>query len=325
MNKVAITGANGFIGSWLARTLPEYGWEPVCLVRNSSDLSLLPENCIIRKVDYRDYHQLTVLLQDCSALIHGAALTRARKWSDFVTINIQFTEKLIELYQEIPSLKRFIFLSSQAAAGSASSLKRPRTEQDDCQPLSAYGRSKMLAEKLIMEKCRKDYTIIRPASVFGPGDKDFLVYFQLVKLHLALYPGITDKYLNLIYVEDLCRLISSSLHNSNAANEIFFAAGKDIISLKQFTNMVETVMDTFSNPVKIPCFFLKIIALGAELWGNISKQAVLLNRDKIREMCQNFWLIDNNKVTTLLDFKEKFTFQEALQKTADWYKQKGWL
>ena len=324
MKKVIITGSNGFVGSNLANKLLDMKFDVICLVRNESDTMLLDPNQNIKFVDYEDQKQMTALFSDRDIVIHSAALTRTVHWSDFEIANIRFTEKILQLFNESPSAKQFIFISSHAASGPSSSIT-PKKEEDDCNPVSLYGKSKFEAENIIRSKAEKKWTIIRPVSVFGAGDKDFLNYFKLIKHHISLLIGKDERYISLIHIDDLIDLIIKTIGNEKADNQVFFASDGIAYSWEDFVSNLERAMDSFSVTLKIPEWLLYQLAKLFKFLSKFNHQTPLLNEEKVREMTQRYWLASNQKAVDLLDFSPKNDLMEKLRITFSWYKQKGWI
>ena len=324
MQKLIITGSNGFVGSALANNLIE-NYEVTCLVRHGSNVSLLPENIEIKHIDYNNSEAIMELLRGQDILIHTAALTRAKNWQQFKQINIDLTETLIEMYNKTPSLKQFIFISSQAAAGPAPDKNTPKLESDECYPVTMYGKSKLLAENLIKGKAEKPWTIIRPVSVFGPGDKDFLQYFKLIKKHLAMFIGFRQKYYNLIFVDDLVEMISKAINNEKVYNETFFARGTDVLSIQQLVHYIEGVMNTRALHLHVPQFLLYPIAAVSEMLTVFSYRPPIINREKIKEFKQDNWIVSGDKAKNILGFETSRDMLDNLKITYQWYKDKGWI
>jgi len=324
MQKLIITGSNGFVGSVLANNLKE-NYEVTCLVRHASNANLLSKNIEIKYIDYNNTKEIMKLLHGQDILIHTAALTRAKNWQQFKKINVDLTEKLIEFYNKTTSLKQFIFISSQAAAGPAPNKNTLKLESDECHPVTMYGNSKLLAENLIKEKTEKPWTIIRPVAVFGPGDSDFLQYFRLIKKHLAMFIGFQQKYYNFIFVDDLVEMISKTITNEKAYNETFFARGTDVLSIQQFVHYIEGVMNTKALHLHIPQFLLYPIAMISEILTVFSYRPPIVNREKIKEFKQNNWIVSGVKAKKILDFEFSGNMLDKLEITYQWYKDKGWI
>jgi nucleoside-diphosphate-sugar epimerase len=323
MKKIVITGANGFIGSRLTNLLSSR-FEVTPLVRKNADISLINDSSKLKQIDYNDEQNCKNLLKGNDVFIHCAAITRGKDWTEFKKNNIQLTERLIETANQCDSIQQTLFLSSQAAAGPAVSAK-PKREADICNPISLYGKSKLLAEHIVKKKSQKPYTIIRPSAVYGIGDKDFLHYFKLIKKGFSLSVGSQNKFLNLIYADELVSLIEKCILHENAYREIFFATDGKIYSWGSFIESITNAMEKKVKHFSIPENMVYKTAQFVDVATYFMKKQPLLNSEKVNEMLQNFWLADNAKSVDLLQFHTTSTLEENLQSTLTWYQEKGWL
>lgn len=323
MKNIVITGANGFIGSNLANSLKDEYKITAC-VRKSSDISLLDDKNNIEFIDYDSKESIASALNHKEILIHCAAITRGKDWYEFKKNNISLTEKLVMIANQTESIKQIIFLSSQAAAGPAVTAK-PKEESDVCNPISLYGKSKLLAEHQIKKQSQKPYTIVRPAAVYGPGDKDFLQYFKLINKGISLSAGKQKKFLNLIFVEELVSLIDKCILNEKAFNRIFFATDGKIHSWISFIKTLKKVMQKKVKHITIPEKVLLKTAQIVEITTHFQKRQPLLNPEKVNEMIQSFWLASNQQSINLLDFTTNSLLEKNLEKTYLWYQEKKWL
>lgn len=324
MKKIAVTGANGFVGSTFCRILADKGWQVVPLVRPAADISLLPDSLQPERIDYNDTDRLTALLQDCEILIHNAGLTRSLHAEQMLQVNASLTRQLVKIFNSVDKLQQFIYISSQAACGPSDG-KMPFTEDSLCHPLSTYGKSKLLAENIVKDNTAKPWTILRPAAVFGPGDKDFLLYFKLLKFHLAPYLGSIHKKFSIIYVDDLANLLCLLLLNPSAYEQTFFGAYEEAVLMSDFVEILERVMNTFSNSLVIPVFLLQAAAFAAEWIGRVRSRTPLLSREKLLDLQQPFWVVSNRKAREILGFQPEFDVYEGAVHTYRWYREKGWL
>jgi len=296
----------------------------LCLVRKGSSIDLLPENSNIKRVEYDKLDTISDALKNCDVLIHSAALTRARDWQTFKKINIDLTEELLNIANQ-QNMKQFIFISSQAAAGPALNSHEPVLETDECKPISMYGMSKLLSEDIIKNKAEIPYTIIRPVSVFGPGDSDFLQFFKMIKYRIAPLIGFEKKCYNFIYVKKLVELIEKSILNRKALNQTFFAADSNIYTMKEFVQNIEKAMNKKSFHFHIPRTLLTIVAVLAEVLNKFSTRPPILNREKAKELKQKNWIVSTEKTEKILAFKVQADLTAQLKETYKWYKDKGWL
>jgi nucleoside-diphosphate-sugar epimerase len=322
--RIAITGANGFVGSNLTRYLMKKGFEVTALVRRTANVSLLPIKCTVTEIDYNDLNSIQSALAGHDIIIHNAALTRADNWEEMKDINVGLTEKVVEAVNHAESVKQLIFLSSQAAAG-LSDKNKPRTEEDIPQPLTWYGKSKLMAEEIIRNRTEKHWTIIRPVSVYGPGDKDFLHTFRMMQNHLSVSLGLRDKFIALIYIDELNLFISKCLENEKAFGQVFFASDGMIYSHKMFSEAMQNAVHTFSLHLAIPDFFVFYCAALGELKNKLQPKSSILCMQKFKELQGRYWTVSIDKARRLLEFNPKPNLANQLHKTWIWYKEQGWL
>ena len=222
--KALVTGATGFIGSHLVEALVQRGAQVRCLVRNKSQLGWikdLPVEFVVG--DCQDKQSLQQAVQDVDQVFHLAGATMAVKETTFFEVNGLGTKNLVQACIEHNTrLEKFIYLSSQAAAGPCPSGGKKK-ESDPCEPVSPYGKSKLLGEELALSHAHElPLLILRPCAVYGPRDKGFLTLFQCLAKNIN--PCLTgpEQHISLCYVEDLVRAILLAAETQTKSGEIFF-------------------------------------------------------------------------------------------------------
>lgn len=324
MSKIIITGANGFIGSMLAQHLHDAGHHVCSLIRHGSDAALITIPDTIRYIDFNDEQDFLEACSGYEVLIHTAALTKATSQAAMDAVNVGLTERVIAALNQTTSMKQCIFISSQAATGPAH-FHSHKKEDDLCTPISWYGISKLKAEQVIRTSCTVPYTIIRPCSVYGPGEKDFLQMFSLIQHRVALFPGYCAHHLNLIYVEDLISCIALAIGSPKANNQVFHVTDGREYTNREFAANMKKAMNRFALNIFIPVGLLKISALCMQFLAHLRGKTALINRQKVDEMLQQYWLIDSRKAVDLLGYKPHWDQVAALRKTYQWYKEHSWL
>lgn len=325
--KALVTGANGFIGSFLVEKLLEQDFEVTCLVRKTSNLRWI--NKLPVRFEFGDatnYDSLIKPVKDMDYIFHCGGIVRARKENDFFRVNYSGTENLLEACRKHnPKLKRFIYVSSQAAAGPAFD-GNPVTETDPAKPISNYGRSKLKGEEITLEYAKHfPTTIVRPPSVYGPRDSDILTIFKYVNSGFKPKIGKKEKKISIVHVSDLVRGIILAAQHKKAENEIFFIANEQNFSLTEFMNLIANVMDKKGLVITVPEFMLDVAAFFSENLARITGKVAIVNRDKVREMKQQYWLVDSSKAKNLLGFSPIIDMKQGLKETYLWYQQQGWL
>ena len=140
MEKVLVTGANGFIGSHLVEGLLHKGYRVRALVRRTADLKWLaglPIELVYGAIS--DIKTLYIAVEDVDFVCHTAGATKANTIEDFALINYGGTQNLLTAcLQKNPGLKRFVLYSTLAATGPSES-NQTITEEKACYPVSNYG------------------------------------------------------------------------------------------------------------------------------------------------------------------------------------------
>lgn len=333
---ILVTGANGFVGSNLVEALVERGYRVRGMVRQSSDLTQIRDLPIdLVYTDVRDAESLYRACQDVDIVIHCAALTRALDEETFLEVNSRGTTALAQAcLQSSPNLRRFVFVSSLAAAGPAPDRNAALDESCPPHPITWYGRSKLAAEQALQALATAPppsgaskplpLTIVRPAPVYGPRDRDFFAYFDLVQHRLSLQLGREDRFLSLIYVRDLVELIILATESNAALGQTYFACSR----VHRYTDLSEAIGRVLGKKtvrITVPLAMLAPIGLVSRIQGRITGKPALLNDQRILDMRERYWLCSSEKARRELGFAPRYDLDTGVQETAAWYRQNGWL
>lgn len=321
--KVLVTGASGFVGSHLVEELAKKH-TVVALVRKTSKLLWLDTKKIeLRYGEIGEEKLPEEIFSGIEAIVHCAGLVRAINPDDFYRINHLGTKNLLKsVVQYCPDLKKFIFVSSQAVYGPAKSFRYKKVGEEE--PISDYGKSKLLAEQELKKYSGKiNWTIFRPASVYGPRDQDVRIFFQLIQRGLRLQT-VRPKFFQLVFVRDLARIIARDLEKTDNSGKIYFVAEPEPYSLNDIGKIIALVAAKRTIPVIVPDFAFLLAGRISELIAKISKHPKTFNYQKSQELIQRFWLADVSQ--TLNDFSIQWTnFTDGAKITYDWYLQNNCL
>jgi dihydroflavonol-4-reductase len=332
-----VTGASGFIGSHLAAALVEQGYRVRCLLRRSSDPRFIADLPVERA--YADLrHEDDGLREACQGVdvvCHCAALTRALDEETFMRVNTRGTQMLAETCLDVnPHLRRFLYVSSFAAAGPSSGIDDLLDESRTPRPITWYGKSKLAAERALQAMAQSaskngesslPLSIVRPAAVFGPRDKDFRVYFTLVKLGLSVRLGRRERKASYIYVHDLIALILRALDVDAAVGQTYFACDRTA-SLEELSAVIAKVMNRKPLvPVTLPEAVLTPIGLWAKVEARITGRPPLLNDQRVLDFRELYWLCSGEKAKRELGFVPQYDLETAVRETVDWYQENGEL
>ncbi|MDR2426665.1 MAG: NAD-dependent epimerase/dehydratase family protein [Endomicrobium sp.] len=320
MLKVLVTGSNGFIGSHIVEALLSKKHQVTCVVRKTSDLSWISHLPVFFKYgDLNDIKFLEICVKNIDIIVHCAGRVRAFNREDYFKGNVEYTKNLCNAVLKMnPSLKKFIFISSQAAMGPGSSANPKKLNEEET-PVSDYGLSKIAAEEEIQELFlgKIPYTILRPASVYGPRDKDIFIFFNLVNKHLRPFT-VEKRVLQLVYVKDVARCVCTCLDNKKSDNRTYYLAEETPYTWSQVGQVISKAVGRTAMPIPIPDFVFKFAGMAAQSFSYITGKPAVLNKQKINEMLQEYWIADNT--CARVDLGIEFTKLEIASKiTYNWY------
>jgi len=325
--KALVTGATGFVGSHLAEALGAKGCEVHCLVRPTSDLKWLRGlNVRLAYGALSDRRSLAEAVSGKDCVFHCAAVTKTRRPEQFFEVNAQGTRNVLAACKERnPTVGRIIYVSSQAAAGPSPD-GTPATEERPCRPVSLYGKSKYEGELAVADFASQlPTTIIRPSAVYGPRDRDMLIFFQLASCGIFPLVGSRKGRVSLIHVNDLAQAIILVAESRQAVGQTYFAADPRPYDLTEAGALIAQAVGRKCRTVRIPIFVAWALAHLARIATACGAAPIAFNPDKIRELSHPFWVCSTEKIASTVDFKPRYSLSEGLIETARWYRENGLL
>ena len=322
--KALVTGGTGFIGSHLAEALLQRGVQVRCLVRKGSDLKWLKGLPVeIIPGDCNDHASLKEAVKDIDEIFHLAGVTKATKERNYFEVNAFGTENLIQAcLEKNPSIRKFVYLSSQAAAGPCGEDDKKK-ESDRCEPVSAYGQSKRRGEELaLVHAHRIPLVILRPPGVYGPRDKDFYTLFKWVSKRIK--PSFRGK-ISLCYVQDVIQAILLAAESRTKSGEIYFLSDGTDYLMREIGDVFAETMGVTPISVPVPKWLLFGIASLSEYLSVLSGRPSLISKGMAEQMVQKNWTCDITKARTMLGYQPQYQLSQGARLTYQWYKNQNWL
>lgn len=329
--KVLITGASGFVGSHLVEAARELGFEVHAAVRKSSNI-LAIQDYVARfvYVDQRNFDDVSKLLNaECyDYIIHAAALTKAKTSDELHAVNVGNTENILKaaFLLELPP-KRIVFVSSLAAIGPVEyDAKSDIAEDNNYNPVTAYGRSKRDAELMIKEKfADKPISVFRPTAVYGPREKDLFILFDTLNKGLDPYIGRKPQKLSFVYVKDLVQVLLLGCTKDQNGLQFYNISDGNVYSRYAMADIFKEVFNKKPFRVYIPFFVVSLVAkISVFLYKN-SKNTPTIYPERLGELTASNWACNINKSIKFLDYTPKFDLKKGLTESLLWYKQNNWL
>ena len=333
--KVLVTGASGFIGSFLVEGGLERGMQIWAGVRRTSSRKYLQDERIrFAELNLGDKQKLKEQLavhkkehEGWDYIIHCAGVTKCLHKEDFDRGNYQATVNLVETLRELDMVpERFMYISSLSIFGPIHEKDyQPISEQDVAQPNTAYGVSKLKSEKYLQGLTDFPYVIYRPTGVYGPRERDYFLMAQSIRQHVDFAAGFKRQDITFIYVKDLVQAVYLGM-KPEALRRAYFVSDGEVYESRTFSDLIQKEL---GNPwllrIKCPLILLKFISLLAEFGARCVGKTSTLNRDKYNIMKQRNWRCDISPIINELDFQPKYLLEKGVKETMDWYKKEGWL
>ncbi len=334
MKSVLITGANGFIGSYLVKAAIEKGYKVAAGIRSTSNLSYLKGLPITYlEMDLSDKIAISeVLMKQVNQngyfdyIIHNAGITNSLRKQEYHTVNYQYTKNLVNAVIDCHCVpNKFIYMSSLASYGPLNEESiRPIKEDDLSDPITLYGQSKLKAEQFLASKTDLPYLIFRPTGVYGPRDKDFLLMYKMINHHMETYIGTSDQTLTFIYVKDLARLIINAM-GSDISRKSYFVTDGNQYSALEFSHIIKTTLNKKTLRLVFPKTIVQALAFILEKISRINGKTPILNTEKLKEISRKHYLCDSSPIFTDFGFKPHYDLTSGIQESIAWYKQEKWL
>ncbi|HRK04308.1 MAG TPA: NAD-dependent epimerase/dehydratase family protein [Chlorobiota bacterium] len=327
--KVLVTGATGFVGSHVVDILLERGYDVSYVARATSNHRWL-DGKPVQRVDGSlfDMASLRTAVESVDYVIHVAGLTAAKNEEEFLRGNRDATRNLLDAIRSYnPSLRRYTHISTLAVCGPAESEDKPTQPDSPLRPITAYGRTKKLAEDEVRSVMGElSATIVRPPAVYGPRDSALLTYFQAVNRGIAPMIGFDEKKVSLVHVRDLARGIVDATFAESANGKTYFVSSDEFYTWPAVTKVTASVLGkSFVLPVRIPHFAVLGIAGIVGGIGKLIGKPPVLDYEKGIDISRKYWICSNDAARRDFDYRQEIDIEHGVRETIAWYKAAGWL
>jgi UDP-glucose 4-epimerase len=328
MERVLITGASGFVGYHLINEALKNNLEVFIAIRKSSNIEHLKHFRI--QYTYPDFDNVDALVKELEEnqytyIIHAAGVTAAKTQQDYNHINAGYTYNLaLAATKANISLKKFVFLSSLAALGPLQNIGGIIQDDTVANPVTAYGRSKLLAEEQLAQLTSLPLITLRPTAVYGPWDKNIFIILKKFSQGIEPYIGKVPQQLSFIYVTDLAKITLQALKVDITHKTYNISDGKayDRYALAGYSKQV---LNKKTIRFHLPILVVKALAgILEKVYAN-SKATPALNIEKLNELTAINWICDIERTKTDLGFIPEYDLYAGLKESFAWYKANGWL
>ncbi|QCP50753.1 SDR family oxidoreductase [Trinickia violacea] len=314
MSRVLVTGANGFVGQALCRTLIERGHAVTGLVRHAGGCTMGVREWVQQSQDFIGLDAAWPAGQQVDSVVHLAARVHvmqdraADPLGAFRATNVEGALRVAQAARR-NGAARFVFVSSIKAVGEADS-GLPLREDDPPRPQDPYGRSKLEAEQALVhfgEASGLDVVIVRPPLVYGPGVRaNFLQLMNAIAKGRPLPLGAISARRSLVYVDNLADALLRCATDPRAAHGLFHVAdGHD----PSVTELAQALGKHLNKPARLIPMPARLLRTAGRLTGRSAQVERLVGDLRV----------DISRIRAVLAWQPPYSVDDGLAATARWY------
>jgi dihydroflavonol-4-reductase len=325
--RVLVTGATGFTGGHLARTLATGGRQVRALVRDPKRAEPLTAAGIeLIAGDLRDQGVLNEAVSQVEVVYHIAAIYRNAGVSaeTYRAVNVLAPQHLIEAAARA-GVRRVVHCSTVGVHGD---IQRPPANEDaPLRPGDVYQNTKLEGELLARDTASRlgiEITIARPSGIYGPGDRRLLKLFRGVARRRWVTLGDGKIYYHLTYVDDLIDGLRLCGEHQAAANRTYILAGAEVTTLNEVVKLVAETACVPTPALHFPAwpFWLAGAACEAVCVPLGLEPPIYRRRVDFFTKSRAF---DISRARQEIGFTPSVGLRDGVARTLDWYRANGWL
>lgn len=325
--KIAVTGATGFIGNALCRYLSEHGHDVLGLARSAERAEALGRAGItVAVADVTDRPALERALAGCDAVIHTAALFNRPEasWDQFREVNVVGTRNVLDAACA-NGLRRAVHTSTVGVALGATPPPYDERAPYNPPPTDKYEVTKCEGERTALAFHRETgfpVVVLRPAQVYGPGDRSKAKFYRLVQKGVIVNEGATFKHL--IYIDDLCRAFELALTSERAVGEVVIVAGPEPTPLRELVRLAADGLAVPPPRVRLPATPVVLACTLVEAACNLARVKPVLFRRSMDFFTRSA-VFSTDKAREVLGFEAQWSVRTGVRNTIAWYREQGLL
>jgi len=320
--KALVTGANGFLGSWLCKRLLEEGYDVTALIRKNSDLSEIDHLKLKYAYgDVTDKPSLQTAFKNQEYIFHLAGVVAYAKHQRQLMnkVNVEGTQNVVDILIEQQSAK-LLNLSSVVAIGSSF---KPEILNENSDYLISdlnlgYFETKRIAENIVTRAAKNNliHAInVNPSTIYGFGDAKKGSRKNQIKVAQGKLPFYTRGGVNVVSVEDVCDGIIQAIQSGHSGERYILSS--DNMTIKDLFSKIAYFAGVKAPSIYLPFWLLKILGH----IGDIRQKGLTTENAYTSSM---FHWFDCHKAKQNLGFKPKSS-DIAIENSVRWMKDNGYL
>lgn len=327
-SRALITGATGFTGSNLVKKLLRQGVEVVAIARQSSNLEPFKDYPIRwLKGDVFDPALIATAAQDVNYIFHMVTPFREAKSLDigYYNVHVLSTQLLAEAALKQSDFRRFVHVSTIGVHGHVED--PPGDETCPLKPGDIYQETKLEGEiwvKNFGQQTGLPVTVVRPAGIYGPGEKRLLKIYKMVMQGWVPVIGNGNNLLHFIHVDDLTNFFIHTATQPQAIGEVFICGSQQAITFQKMVALISDYYRVSARFIRLPAGPLFALGDLCELIFRPLGVEPPIYRRRLAFYTKDR-SFNTGKMKTLLEFSPTYDDNEGLIELAQWYLDNGWL
>ncbi len=326
--RVLVTGAGGFTGLALARSLVHRGHPVRGLARSSSGVEELTASGVdVLAGDVRDAALVRRALEGVEIVYHLAAVFRRAGVpdSEYRTVHVDATRQLIEIAAE-SGVRRVVHCSTVGVHGDVQG-DAPATEDAPFRPMDIYQQTKLEGEWMARETSRRTgvpLTVVRPGPIYGPGDRRLLKLIGGVARRRFRILGDGTPRFQMVYVDDLIEGFRLAGERPEAVGRTYILTGREAPTLRELVTEIASVAHVPAPRLRLPVWPFWLLGAACEAICIPLRIEPPIFRRRVKFFTSNRWF-DTSRAREEIGFSPAMPLREGLSRTIESYRRLGWV
>ena len=322
-----VTGATGFTGGHLARTLAGRGYDVVALVRDGNRAAPLREAGItVVPGDIRDRAAVARAAAGAEVIYNIAALYRQAGLAagEYRAVNAEAPGTIVRAAREA-GVRRVVHCSTVGVHGD---IERPPANEDaPLRPGDVYQVTKLEGERIAREAAAEtgtDLVIARPTGIYGPGDRRLLKLFRGVATRRFVVLGNGRIFYHLTYIDDLVEGLRLCGEVPGAVGRTYILAGGEVTTLNELVARIAAVAGVAPPRLRLPVWPFWLAGAACEALCAPLKIEPPIYRRRV-DFFTKSRAFDITRARRELGYSPGVSLREGIERTLRWYKEAGWM
>lgn len=334
MTAVLVTGGTGFIGQHLVRTLRTRGQHVRVLVRPSHDAQrqaaarrLAAMGAELIEGDILDSAAVRHALENVSSVFHlaGQLLVPGVTSEIYRRLHVEGTQTLLSACAELSLIERVVHCSTTGVLGPTG--HTALSEDAPLRPSTIYEYTKAMGEQSALDMANKldlPLTVVRPALVYGPGDRHLLGWFRAIERRYFHVVGSGATLLHPIYIADLIEGMLRCADIPTAARRIYHLVGEQALPIRDFAATIAHALGTQLPRLHLSVPLAWSVASILEALPGITPRFLPLTRSRVAFMIEDR-VYSGSRARDELGFTPCVPLQEGVRRAVAWYRREKLL